>query len=78
MFQNYVYAMYDYSSYGPTFGGNHDLYLSDSCRTSQSSYSNLGGSYQLPSGFTATTALAGSYNFYCDDYEVFYLANWKS
>lgn len=74
--QNYNYAVYDYSTYGPTFGSysSGDLYLSNSCRTNKYSRSNLGYAYKLPSGYSSTTALAGSNYFYCDDYEVFYLA----
>ncbi|CAH3144226.1 unnamed protein product, partial [Porites evermanni] len=74
LFQNYNYATFDYSTYGPTFGKAHDLYLSNSCRTSKSSYSRLGNTYKLPSGYASATALAGSSYFLCDDYEVFYLA----
>lgn len=74
LFQSYNYATYDNSGYGPTFGSGHDLYLSNSCRTSKSSYSRLGNAYKLPSGYSGSTALAGSSYFLCDDYEVFYLA----
>lgn len=74
LFKSYNEATYDHSSYGPTFGSNYDLHISDSCRSNKNSYSNLGGSYKVPSGYTATTALAGTNYFSCDDYEVFYLA----
>jgi len=61
-------AIYGYSSYGPTFGSGHDLYLSDSCNSSNGSYSNLGTGYGAPKD---TSMLAGSYNFTVKDYEVF-------
>ena len=33
-------AVYRYNSYGPTFGGGHDLCLANSCRSNTSSYCN--------------------------------------
>ena len=33
-------AVYRYNSYGPTFGGGHDLCLASSCRSNTSSYCN--------------------------------------
>ena len=74
LFRNYYNAIYDHPGYGPSFGTGPDLRLSDNCHTSKTSYSRLGDAYKVPSGYTANTALAGSEYFYCDDYEVFYLA----
>jgi len=65
---NVSQAVYSYSSYGPTFGGGHDMYLCDSCNQSNGSYSNLGTSYSAPKD---TTLLAGAYNFTVKEYEVF-------
>ena len=72
------YASYNNAGYGPTFGGGHDLHIANNCRRSRSSYTNLGYSYATPSNYrysssSAKNMLAGSYNFYCHEYEVFYL-----
>lgn len=59
-----THSIYDYASYGPTFGGGHDLYVTLDSPTS--SYSNLGYTYKLPTGVTQGTSgqsfLAGKYN----------------
>ena len=67
------YAMCDYSDLGPSFGQNYDLYLATNCRTNQYSTCSLGKAYEVPYGYSSENALAGSRNFFCDDYEVFYL-----
>ena len=69
------YSAYNGANYGPTFGGGHDLYIVNNCRHSRSSYTNLGHSYNVPSRFSSQkrNLLAGSYNFYCAEYEVYYL-----
>jgi hypothetical protein len=41
-YQNVLaYSIYILNSYGPTFGGGHDLCISDNCDQNNSSYSNL-------------------------------------
>jgi len=42
------HGIYCNSSYGPTFGGGHDLHIADRSNTNTSSYSNLGHSYSHP------------------------------
>ena len=71
------HAIHSYPSWGPVFGGGHDLYISDNCHVNTGSYSNLGYTYKLPTGYVAGTdqakrLLAGTYNFKVDEYEVFY------
>eukprot|EP01080_Neovahlkampfia_damariscottae_P002757 gene2757-4165_t len=71
------YSVYQGSSYGPTFGGGHDLYICSNSNTLNQSYSNLGHSYSLP-GYTYGTQqiknyLAGSYNFTISEIEVYSL-----
>jgi hypothetical protein len=61
------YGGYDNSSYGPTFGGGHDIYLANDF-TSNSNYCNR-HSYN----FTDNTALTGGYNFQVEEVEVFSL-----
>ncbi len=70
--ENTRYAIYRYSSYGPTFGTGFDLWISST------SYSNFGFSYQLPSGYAYSDSktrilLAGSYYITPAEVEVLYL-----
>ena len=58
------------SSYGPTFGGGHDLHVSNNANTDGASYSNLGHTYQLPAG-QHNAFFTGDGNFNVTDYEVF-------
>ena len=63
------------SSYGPTFGGGHDIHITDNANQNTVSYTTFGYSYSPPSGVTdVLTILAGTYNFSPDEVEVFYLA----
>lgn len=71
------YATFRAGNYGPTFGGGHDLYVSDNANMCQSSYSNLGHTYTIPPGHGTTgsvkaqTFLAGTYNFTPIELEVY-------
>jgi hypothetical protein len=67
------YAILAYTSYGPTFGGGHDLNINID---GSAGSSNLGHTYQLPSFLTYGTAsaqsfLAGSNNFKPIEIEVY-------
>jgi len=53
-----------------TFGGGHDLYISDQSNTNNSSYSGLGSTYELPTGKN-NTWLAGTNSFKVLEIEVF-------
>ncbi|KAL9954735.1 hypothetical protein ACROYT_G042308 [Oculina patagonica] len=55
---------------GPTFGFGHDLHISDNANTNTTSYSNLGHSYECPSG-QQDTFFTGNRYFTVTDYEVF-------
>lgn len=75
---NKNFATYSYSTYGPTFGGGFDLYICSEANKYNSSYSNLGHTYNPPVGASygstkAKNFLAGSYNFILTDLEVFTL-----
>jgi len=63
-------AIHAYSSYGPTFGGGHDFYISDQSNINTYSYSYISG-YEMPSFGYSTTLLAGSYNFKTFEIEVY-------
>ena len=59
-------------NYGPTFGGGHDVHISDNANGNQESYSRFGNSYQPPPGTVeANSLLAGSQNFTPTEIEVF-------
>ena len=65
------------SSYGPTFGGGHDIFISNDASSNTNSDSNLGYTYDSPRGYSygttsARTFLAGSKYFTPDEIETFY------
>jgi len=69
-------SAYNDSSCGPTFGGGHDFYISNQSNQNSISYTNLGHSYELPTGVSdGRTFFVGSYNFTVTDIEVFGVAN---
>ncbi|XP_046861426.1 uncharacterized protein LOC124454694 [Xenia sp. Carnegie-2017] len=75
------YAIYDYSTRGPIFGGGADLYIHDNANSNNNSYSRgFGNSYKLPNGYTlgdskTRNLLAGSSSFTPDEVEVFYFSS---
>ena len=67
-------AIYMNPSWGPTFGGGHDIYIADKANSNINSYALFGFSYDRPNGVKDhKTILAGSYRFTPDEVEVFYL-----
>ncbi|CAH3166276.1 unnamed protein product, partial [Porites lobata] len=71
------YSIEDIPSYGPAFGGGHDMHVSDFASSNRNSCSNLGYTYCPPSGYTysstfARTFLAGTYQFTPGEIETFY------
>jgi len=76
VFQNHANAVYVSSSFGPTFGGGHDLLVSSDSNQNTDSNTNWGYTYNLPSGFTYSTTqakemAAGTYTFQITEIEVF-------
>ena len=70
-------SIYFSSSYGPTFGGGHDIRIKNYASSNSNSYSGLGYTYSPPSGYSygstfAETFLAGTYKFTPDEVETFY------
>ena len=54
--------MYCHPSYGPTFGGNPDVSVANGANGNASkSSTNLGSTYQLPAGQSATTFFTACY-----------------
>ena len=43
-------AIYKRSSYGPTFGGGHDIFIFRNANGNSASYTNFGYSFSVPSG----------------------------
>ena len=60
-------SIYCHTSYGPTFGGGHDLYISSGCLNNNSSYNNTNNSYKIGGNYF----LAGQNNFMCKEVEVY-------
>ena len=52
-YRNYRRAIYDCSSYGPTFGGGHDIKIVDYASSGSGSYTYLGHTYTPPSGYSS-------------------------
>ena len=69
---NTSYSIYDYSSYGPTFGGGHDIYIDFS---NNSNYLNFPHSYTdvLGKGYSIFKGDNNNYNFTLKEIEVFKL-----
>ena len=68
------YAIFGYPSYGPTFGGGHDLYISDQSNTNTGSYSYIYyySPPTYPSGSDRDTFLTGGYqNWLTTEIEVY-------
>nr|XP_058947240.1 uncharacterized protein LOC131775167 [Pocillopora verrucosa] len=68
--KNQQRAIFCDSSYGPSFGEGHDLHISNNANTSDKSCSNLGHTYQLPTG-QHSTFFTGAQYYNVTDYEVF-------
>ena len=71
------WSIYFLSSYGPTFGGGHGIYISNYASSNSNSHSNLGYTYSPPSGYSyrstfTRTFLAGTNRFTPDEVETFY------
>jgi len=62
-------AIYRHSSYGPIFGGGHDLYIVSNALSSTSSYTNGGHGYDFP-GYPNYQLNDGLKNFQVRDYVV--------
>ena len=63
-------SIYGSSSYGPLWGGGHDLYLASGCRSNNSSTTNQSASYNY---YGKTFTLSGGSNFQAEDYETYEL-----
>ena len=75
--KNYDWAVYHRSNFGPTFGGNYDLYISNNFLNNKSSYSNLGYSYPdiLGKGNSIFSSDNNTNHFKLKELEIFKLFN---
>jgi hypothetical protein len=76
------FAIYCPSSYGPIFGGGHDIYVSDNCAANVSSHAaHFGHTYANDTGVAPRDSngysmfFAGSSHFQVKEIEVFEIAN---
>ena len=64
-------AVYHHSSYGPTFGNGHDLYIANGCKGNTSSYCNSNYSYGFFNSYNMINTGYQQTNFQVADYEVY-------
>ena len=72
------YAIWRYSSYGPTFGWGYDLYIANDAESNTASYARLGYTYNVPVGYlygqsNTDSLMGGSHGFTPSEVEVLYL-----
>ncbi|XP_028403844.1 uncharacterized protein LOC114526442 [Dendronephthya gigantea] len=77
VYRNTHLAIYTNPTYGPTFGGGHDLYIARNANKNRNSYTHFGNTYRPPSGYSygnsnTQALLAGSYHFTPTEVEVYY------
>ena len=70
-------AVYHNSSYGPTFGNGHDLYISNSCKSNNNSYCNSNYSYGFFNSYNLINPGSQNTAFQVTDYEVYLIKNNK-
>ena len=72
------YSIYSCSSYGPTFGGGHDIHIANNAASNTNSETNLGCEYSPPPGNSYRSSFSQSFlagqsrYFRPDEVEVFY------
>jgi hypothetical protein len=71
MLMSGTYAIQCICSYGPFFGINNDINVSDNCNTTNNSWTYLGGSYVNDTGIDGKFVFTGEYNFRVKEIEVF-------
>ena len=70
-FKNFDNAVYHHSSYGPTFGNGHDLYISNGCKSNTNSYCQSNYSYNFFNSYNLVNAGYQQTTFQVSDYEVY-------
>lgn len=69
--RNFDNSIYDHSSYGPTFGNGHDLYICNGCKSNTSSYCNSNYSYGFYNSYNLIHTGNQQTTFQVADYEVY-------
>ena len=69
--QNHQHAMYCGASYGPSFGHGRDMHVADGANGNTNSHTNLGRTYQLPTGQSAKSFFTGAHRFQAAEVEVY-------
>ena len=69
--RNFTNAVYHNSSYGPTFGDGHDIYISNGCKSNSSSYCYSGYSYGFFYSYNIINPGSQQTTFQVTDYEVY-------
>ena len=74
---SYGNAIYCHSSYGPTFGNGHNIYVSDNSNSNSNSYVRGGIAYNIPAGANGNYSILtdGNPTFQTTEVEV-YLVQW--
>ncbi|XP_028405660.1 neurogenic locus notch homolog protein 1-like [Dendronephthya gigantea] len=77
VYRHNQHAIYTNPGYGPTFGGGHDIHISNLANANTGSYANLGHTYQPPHGYgygtnKARDLLAGTRNFSPNEIETYF------
>ena len=65
------YAIYDHSSYGPTFGGGYDICIANGCKSNQSSYCQSNYTYSFYNSYNLINTGTLQTAFQVADYEVY-------
>jgi hypothetical protein len=63
-------SIYCHPSYGPTFGGGHDIYVYDQSNSNSNSYTNFPNGYSDSTG-KGNVTFTGQLNFTSQEIEVF-------
>jgi hypothetical protein len=66
-----TYAIYSKSSYGPTFGYGHDIYIANHCNANSQSSTNVGYGYMNNTGINQYQVFTGTQHFTVKEIEVF-------
>ena len=70
-YKDFNCAIYDHSSYGPTFGNGHDLYIASGCKSNTSSYCYSNYSYGFYNSYNLINTGNQNTSFQVADYEVY-------
>ena len=70
-YRNFDNSVYHNSGYGPTFGGGHDIYVANACKSNTDSYCNSNYTYGFYYSYNLINQGTQSTNFKVADYEVY-------